>query len=425
MCIGDKLFMRIFLGVTNVCNILSYLEDGFNELGIECTTLYVNEHIFKYESEKRKFVKVLQYITKKANSCKNSLSIFYIILKDIYMFFLLLYFLFKYDVFIFTYGTTFIRRKLDLPLLKFFRKKVIMLYLGSDCRPPYLAGNRRDLSVDDIRVLTKKMSDAMKVSEKYADYIINYPPQALFQKKKFILGLAVSLPMATNQINKKKNNSICLNRENIIILHSPSSPLDKGTNIVRRIIKSLQKKKYKIKYIEIINKTHAEVLENIQNCDFVIDQVYSDTPMAVFATEAASYGKPAVVGGYYSEYIYSEINKKFIPPSEYVLPECMEAAVVKLIENKKYRLKLGKQAQDYVRLYCNPKKVAERYIDIINNDIPEDWWFNPDNIEYFYGYGYNKDDVRKRIIDLIHDNKFDDLCLSNHLQRKLLSTLNK
>ena len=79
--------MRIFLGVTNVCNILSYLEDGFNELGIECTTLYVNEHIFKYESEKRKFVKVLQYITKKANSCKNSLSIFYIILKDIYMFF--------------------------------------------------------------------------------------------------------------------------------------------------------------------------------------------------------------------------------------------------------------------------------------------------------------------------------------------------
>jgi len=45
---------------------------------------------------------------------------------------------------------------------------------------------------------------------------------------------------------------------------------------------------------------HA-VLEELGKCDFVIDQAFADYGMAGFATEAAWFGKTAVVGGYQSE----------------------------------------------------------------------------------------------------------------------------
>ena len=50
----------------------------------------------------------------------------------------------------------------------------------------------------------------------------------------------------------------------------------------------------KANLLEISNKPHDEVLRWIQDCDFVIDEVFSDTCMGVFASEAAWYGKPCV-----------------------------------------------------------------------------------------------------------------------------------
>ena len=43
------------------------------------------------------------------------------------------------------------------------------------------------------------------------------------------------------------------------------------------------------------------VLEKMAMSDIVVDQVYCDTPMAGFATEAAINGVPVVVGGYYAD----------------------------------------------------------------------------------------------------------------------------
>lgn len=102
------------------------------------------------------------------------------------------------------------------------------------------------------------------------------------------------------------------------------------------------------------------------------------------------------------------------------MPEYIEEAVIKLIENEQYRRNLGKKAQKYVKCYCSPKKVAERYVKIISNDIPEEWWFDPEDIEYFLGYGYSRTDVKKRVNDIVNEyGKIEDLCLSNNLQKKI------
>lgn len=60
--------------------------------------------------------------------------------------------------------------------------------------------------------------------------------------------------------------------------------------------------------------SNATVLQELQQCDFVIDELYSDVPLAMLATEAAIFGKPVIVGGYYSNNFSPENPDSQIPP---------------------------------------------------------------------------------------------------------------
>ena len=101
-----------------------------------------------------------------------------------------------------------------------------------------------------------------------------------------------------------------LNEQRLIrILHSPSSPEVKGTYLIRQAINALKAKGYPIDYVEIMGKPNTVVIAELEKCDFIVDQLYSDTPMSGFATEAAFFGKTAVVGGYG----WQEVEKLFSP----------------------------------------------------------------------------------------------------------------
>jgi hypothetical protein len=123
--------------------------------------------------------------------------------------------------------------------------------------------------------------------------------------------------------------------------------------------------------------------------------------MAGFATEAAFFGKPAVVGGYYATMIREEMEEKYIPPSLFVHPDQVEAAVERMIVDLKFRLDLGKRAQEFVRANWSPKAVAEKYVRIINEDVPEDWWFDPNKIRYLQGAGLEESKVKDTVRRLI------------------------
>ena len=42
-------------------------------------------------------------------------------------------------------------------------------------------------------------------------------------------------------------------------------------------------------------------MKEIELCDFIVDELYSDSFAAVFAMEAVALGKPVIVGGYGGE----------------------------------------------------------------------------------------------------------------------------
>jgi hypothetical protein len=179
----------------------------------------------------------------------------------------------------------------------------------------------------------------------------------------------------------------------IRILHAPSHE-GKGTDRIRNAIASLEHKGRRIEYVEIINRPNAEVLLELRRCDFVVDELYSDTIMARFAAEAAFFSKPAIVGGYAEEYDFGTITTDEMPPVHRCLPEDIETAIEKLICDVPYRLALGESAKEFLDRQWSPRVVAARFLRLISNDIPDDWLYEPRNIRYLHGWGLTDEQAR-------------------------------
>jgi hypothetical protein len=79
----------------------------------------------------------------------------------------------------------------------------------------------------------------------------------------------------------------------------------------------------------------------------------------------------------------------------YIHPKEFNFLLESLIKDGALRQSLGKQAQNFVRTYWKPRQVAERYLSIIHNKAPEQWWCDPQTIDYLHGWGLSETHVRQ------------------------------
>ena len=393
---------RIFIGFIEIAGYFNNLSRGFKSLGIDCAFYDLHGHRFNYRTDRVSFlVRLHQYCANKLFEKKHPTILWKLISLNIKI---LLFFwaLIKYDVFIFGFGSSFYRYK-ELPILKIFGKTIIHVFLGTDARPSFISGNvviqqvmkqeggfDFDLLYEDTVQRKKRIARI----EKYADYIVNHPPTAHFQSRKFISFMRMGFPfdiqtdLATADPSSPGSNGI------VRIVHAPSFAEAKGTKVIRQYIKNLRNKGYKIDFIEIINRPHSEVLTVLSQCDFVIDELYSDIPLGGLGTEAAFYSKPTVNGGYYSGMIKDNYPPEAIPPALYCMPQEMEGAIERLIVDEVFRNKLGKEAKQFVETRWSVQDVAKRYLQMIEGNAPDDWFFNPYDIHYIHGYGLSEEKLR-------------------------------
>ena len=407
---------KIFIGLTEIAGYYSNLKKGFQELDIECTFVDLSHHPFQYTGADENFIFIKLYKLFQKQMSKYSLKIvkapFYI-LSQLFKIPIFIWALYNYNVFIFGFGRSFFWN-FDLPILKLFNKKIIFVFNGSDGRPPYIDGAKHNLTIHDYKTLSRKIKSNIVAIERYADWIVTHPPYAHFHCKKTIKGLLIGLPFDTHKLNGcEKEQYGTKEKQQIKILHSPSDPIAKGTSHIRAAISDLVEKGYSIDFVEITGRPHKEVIKELQFCDFVIDQVYSDTPLAGFATEAAFFGKPAVVGGYYADYIDFDFSVDDIPPSLFCHPEKMRDEILRLIVDKNYRERMGKEAQNFVRTRWTPEQVAKRYLQLIEGTIPEEFIFDPNTIQYTQGGGIPESKSKAIIRDMIEQYGIGSLCLSD------------
>ena len=411
---------KIYLGPHEVAGYLSGLSQGFRTLGLPVTynTIFSNKYLYEGEDYSRTCSLIRKFELHQTSISSRPLRR---VLKGIIRILRIYYFLtmlFKHDVFIFIFGISLLKNNKDLPIYKFFNKVVIFhMGMGSESRPPYVNGTQIRLNEDRIKatqrmvLLSKKKRNSLAFIEKNATVIIGAPlSTSAFASKRMINHFCIGLPV--RKIEKIFQNSTKEYSEIVEILHAPSNPVAKGSDVIKKVINELKAEGLKIHLTEIVNRPNREVLEAISNSDLIVDQLYSDTPMAVFATEAAGFGKPSVVAGYGFELLDQFIPTDMLPPSYICRPDQIKEAIKTLVVNKKLRQSMGRQAKDFVDSKWTAEEVARKYMYIIEGEVPTTWWFDPESINYPYGAGISKEAIIDNIRAIVSEFGVSGLGLS-------------
>ncbi len=162
-----------------------------------------------------------------------------------------------------------------------------------------------------------------------------------------------------------------------------------------------------------MGKPNSVVLSELARCSFAVDQVYSDTPMATFAREAALLGKPAVVAGYGQEEFRRMFPPEQIPPAQYCRPEDLDQVIERLVVDGEYRLELGKRARRFVESQWSARSVAQRYLQVISGNVPRQWVFDPRDIRYLHGFGLPESRAKDLVRAVIEVGGIEALQLSD------------
>ncbi len=429
----------VFIGFTEISGYFRNLREGLADQGYRCDFVELVPHPFGYGDPAPPaglIVTAIRAIRGMGSRSESALlRRFLPLLSGVLMVPLFLAAVVKYDVFLFTYGNSFFIANLDLILLRLLKKRVIMPFLGSEVRPRYIDGFIEFSDLGEMHESTQQQRRKIRFIERFVDVIINNPAAGHLLERPFVNFYCLGIPQdcdgssgsdptagqpGGDAADQQSSEDGCVR-----ILHTPSVRIGKGSDLIRTLVGRLGTR-YRIEYTEITNRPHLEVLEKIRTSDLVIDQAYSDTPMAAFASEAAWFGVPAVVGGYYSAIIGDEVDVEFIPPSRYVLPEELESAVESLIVDADGRRELGAHARRFVRTRWSRSEVASRYARIISDDIPREWWFDPDRMTYVCGCGLPRDQAAARISAMIEGYGMDALGLGDKKDlRERFSTVAK
>ena len=383
---------RVFIGLIEVAGYYRGLERGFREIGVEARFYDESAHPFGYG--RVGLLGRLTSATRKARAIRGAVPRgvavgFLRALRLVAHVWLFAWAAVRYDVFIFGGGSTLLRGR-ELPILRRLGKRIIWVFTGSDHRPPYLNGMwaRGALENGQARLLreTADAVERVRTAERYADVIVASASSAQFHRRPFVH--FVSIGIATPHLPDIPASASVFHGHGVRILHCPSDPISKGTSLIRQYVDQLRVAGREIDYAEVTGRPNPEVLAAIRDCDFVIDELYSDTPMAVFATEASLLGKGVVVAGYYARDYERDLGSSGdIPPTLFCAPDQAGEAIRRMVDDVPFRAELGRRAAEFVSQRWSPSQVARRYMRLIDDDIPAEWWCEPGCIEYVMGWG--------------------------------------
>jgi hypothetical protein len=395
---------RIFAGLAEICGYYGNLGEGFRELGARFALVTIYPDPFRYRDDQNPLIARL---AERAHARRVTTPRKQLLAKAVWRvvdpalrLMLLLWALPRFDVFMFSYGTSFFNHR-EFPLLKRLGKRIICVFHGSDERPPYLSGVSAELpyatGTDWYINESVRQKTMVKRVSKSADFIVSHPLSAQFQERTCLSLIALGLPQKLASRREADRDM----KGPVRILHAPSRPGSKGTGTIREIIEKLRSEGIEIDYIEIKGRPHSEVLEELAKCDFVVDEVWSDSPFATLAAEAAAAGRPTVVGGY-GWSILSETIKAPLPRSVACPPEELENAIRSLATDRDLAARLGEEARAFVASEWSCTRVASRFLDVLENGGDASWYFDPFQVSYVLGYGMPRNKVGewvKKMVD--------------------------
>lgn len=392
--------MRVFLGMTEVAGFCANLKKGFNDIGVACTFVALTSHRYAYGREDTNIVvRLAQTTCRRLGRPGQSLGtkLVWRIAHHLSLWLLLFWAVATHDTFIFVAGGSVLGLR-DLPILKLLRKRIVFVFLGSDSRPPFCDGGA--IRIGDAPVgercarASRERKALLQRIDNFATVVIDHPLASHFHTRTLIKFSSIGLPYEIDIGDRAGRREEYEDSERALrILHAPSDPERKGTARIREIVRQVALAGNAIDYVEVTGVPNRELLKEIARCDLVVDQMFSDTPLAGLGTQAAFLGKPTVLGGYGQEDLRRFYTEEEIPPSFYCRPEEMEATLSAVVRDAALRRTMGRRAQAYVERNCTPSVVAARYLRLLEGDVPAEWKFEPTDVRYLNGWGIDEQDV--------------------------------
>jgi hypothetical protein len=234
------------------------------------------------------------------------------------------------DVFHFYFGLTLVPQSVQFPLLRAFRKKSVMHYLGSDIRgktPAELAPGRK--------------AGAQVIGSYDA---IRWVPEAEVIPPGIDIGAIQPAPPS--------------DRARPLIVHAPSSRRRKGTEHVVAACEGLDAE---LELVEGLH--HDEAFEHYRAADIVVDQLNAGW-YGVFAIEAMALGKPVVT------FLHDEAVRRTEEAFGTRVPilsataETLRETLRPLVADAARRRELGAASRAYVELVHDLEQVADRLLDL-------------------------------------------------------------
>jgi|LauGreDrversion4_2_1035121.scaffolds.fasta_scaffold02751_5 hypothetical protein len=425
--------MKIFIGPHEVAGFYANLELGLRSLGVDAEFVEYRPHKFGYRITQRAMwlIGLMHRLNGRRGQAERHIlwRVLFALPGELLRWPYFFYALARYDVFVFGFGQSILPGNLDLPLLRLFGKTIIShLGHGSELRPPFMDGSYQSPdgsmqpSLQSLLKISVRIRRRARKFERYANVVIGAPfSSTQYAQKRMVNVFALGIPSRGVSSMSPEAGQIGLRERSgmghlapVRILHCPSHPAVKGSGQVRALIQNLRAKGHAIDYREISGRPNAEVLDAIAACDFVIDQMFSDSPLPGFATEAAWYGKAVVIGGYGFELLKQHVPPSMWPPSRTCHPDDMESVVESLILDPLERHRIGQALQHFVRTHWAAEAVASRFVRLMNGQIPSEWWLNPGDVVYVHGVGQTEAQTQARIRSLVELAGIDSLQLSAH-----------
>jgi glycosyltransferase involved in cell wall biosynthesis len=421
---GDAARPRILVGLGETAGYCALLAEGLRVAGVEATHLNLGPDPMRYTDEPApRLVRVVRWLAARRRGGPGPRAAWALIHR-IALVWLFLDAVRRHDAFILRAGDSFFALR-DLPLLRRLGKRVIVVFFGSDSRPSYLNGAEIAAGQDGARAaeITAAKRRMVERTERHATHVVVHPMSAQLHRRRAVAFLAMGIPRRVPPDPGPPPPATGAVR----FLHAPSRPHDKGTDRVRAAIDEVRAAGLPVELRIVSGRPNAEVLEAIRESDVVIDQLYSDTPMAALAAEAAALGRPAIVGGYGWPSLNSTGADDHLPPTHRCHPDELADAIRTLAADETYRLDLGRRARRFLEERWAPVRVADRYLALLRDEVPADWWFEPAAIEYVLGAGASEDTIRDAVRRVLEVGGPAGLSLADkpHLVERLLALVSR
>lgn len=359
--------MRIFIGFTDVANINAIYAKGFRTLGHQVFSVTWSKSSFYPDSQYDLVIDQRESGEARKNDVKSLLGMAIRILRMIQAL--------HCETFI-MFAPAVLPSHIYYPILKGLGKKIVSAFWGSDIRHWYaFAEEMKSFGVEDeMSPVFKYMKDrsggsywdklrTVRVAERYSDLILSQPDCAQLQTHPY---LRANVPLDLSQYEFKVPG-----RKRPLVLHAPSVPEAKGTDVVLNVVQELKEEGLEFDFKLIQNMPNSELRRLLTDSDIVVDELYSAT-VAVLSSEAMATGN-AVLVRYMEDYSKIPQGCPAINTNKFTLKDNLRRAIVDV----DYRKSLANRGRPYVESNNDHLKICQSILDWLARKEELNYDFHP------------------------------------------------